>query len=299
MNSSTPLSEFHGGRFGQDNSAFNADRWFQPWSDSGTHDPATVTTPDPGDTGHYPSNDPYGTAVDGDPFPVDTTIPDVQTWSWDMWEQYKNSPNAIHLQAQNASGEMGVINSPDGTAPDGSKYALDTSANTLTLGSPTEPVVVFVTGKLGIPSNYEVKGYGVFVMRDDFHPDEPGSYSTPNQPQGGGLADEVNADIRGGFEWTGLAMIAGWRPTITTENMANGKSVRILGAFFGEDSVQSGGEQSLDTAQIIMKVGSYSNTSSQGLFEVFYSRSIFEPGGLIHDLLPEVTRQIVSIRELE
>jgi hypothetical protein len=274
--------------------AYNADRWFNEWTHGGTHDPGSLSQPSIDDPAVYPNNDPVGSTIEGDPFPVDTTIPDVQTWAWDMWEKHKNSALHIQPQGSGSSADITLVNAPDGTAPDPANYSIDTTNKIITLGSETNPQVVFVTGRFTIPSNWTVKGHGVIVLRDNYHPDE----QTNNTPTGN--TNETDAHLYGDFEWTGLAMIAGWRPELDTRNMPAGNSVRILGALFGEDSVQSGGEQSLDTAQIQVYIGpSKADASGNGLFEIFYCREIFEPGGLIYHLLPEVSRQIVSIRDLE
>jgi hypothetical protein len=58
----------------------------------------------------------------------------------------------------------------------------------------------------------------------------------------------------------------------------------------GEDSVQSGGEISLDSATIVLRI--------RDNFRVLYSNQLFAEGGLIHDMLPDVNREVVGTREL-
>jgi len=66
-----------------------------------------------------------------------------------------------------------------------------------------------------------------------------------------------------------LVIVAGWAPTI---------------------HVQSGGEVSLDSATIILKVESD--------FRILYSSALFAPGGLVRDQMPHVKRELVGTREI-
>ena len=64
----------------------------------------------------------------------------------------------------------------------------------------------------------------------------------------------------------------------------------VVGSLFGEDSVQSGGEISLDSASIILQ--------ADGPLRLYYSNSLFATGGLINEFLPSVVKRIVGLREL-
>ena len=66
--------------------------------------------------------------------------------------------------------------------------------------------------------------------------------------------------------------------------------VTIVGALFGEDSVQSGSETSLDSASIILRVKSP--------LRVLYSNSLFRAGGAINGFLPFVRREIIAVRNI-
>ncbi len=82
-------------------------------------------------------------------------------------------------------------------------------------------------------------------------------------------------------------IIAGWAPTI---DVANTGDATIVGALFGEDSVQSGGEISLDSATIILKINED--------FRVLFSNSLFQPGGMVHQFMPAVNREVVGITNI-
>ena len=62
------------------------------------------------------------------------------------------------------------------------------------------------------------------------------------------------------------------------------------GNYVGEDSVQSGGEISLDSSTIIM--------TFEDDFRVLYSSGLFGPGGLVRDFLPGVAKEVVGIRDI-
>lgn len=72
--------------------------------------------------------------------------------------------------------------------------------------------------------------------------------------------------------------------------MESGGEVTIVGALFGEDRVQSGGEISLDSATIILKI--------KDAFRVLYANSLFQPGGLVHEFLPLVKKEVVGVRDV-
>src|SRR5690606_19907604 len=116
--------------------------------------------------------------------------------------------------------------------------------------------IAFVTGTLDVNDNRTLRGYGILVVRDDFHPDEGGS----NEP-----STDAHIRIQGKLEWTGLVILAGWHPNLDLQPQSGSATGQIIinGALFGEDSVQSGGETALDTAQIQAYLGrSISNTST-------------------------------------
>lgn len=256
----------------------NAESFFQPWTGGGsTHDPRTVTQPSLTNSSVYPSA--------GDAFQMDANIPDVQEFSWNLWEAYglqTSNPDVVHLPPD--SQLLGVTGG---------------SGTVVQVGTETDPKIVFCTGALEIGSNRKLKGYGILVIRDDYHP-SVGTNTTDNTPTNGSTRNkEARLEIQGSLEWTGLVIIAGWRPSIDTSNMSAGNIAKINGALFGEDSVQSGGETSLDSAQIQFYIGpSKTSNSSNGRFDVTYCRSIFEPGGFVYDLIPETSREIVCIRDL-
>jgi hypothetical protein len=262
--------------------AHNASTFFDTWtSGSSTHDPNTQLTPSP-----------EGSNYEGDrgqAFPVDTSIPDVQTWSWELWSTYGNDPNSIHIDDQDSDlssidGEANVVVTNGGLAPGGGH-------KTFTIGDIDNPQVVFVTGELNVHQNRVLKGYGILVVRDDFHPDEGGN-NTPGV--------DAQIEVAGRLEWTGLVILAGWHPAIDTSGSREGSGIVVNGALFGEDSVQSGGETALDTAQINAYLGTSSGANNKnGAFVATYSREIFEPGGLIYDLLPNVNVRVLAMRDIE
>jgi hypothetical protein len=187
------------------------------------------------------------------PYPIDPDLADVQTFAWELWNGYHADPAAVLLNQGQHSG---------------------------TYGTEANPGVTFVTGELEVPSNQTFKGAGILVIRDNYDPNQGGG-NTPSQ--------RARLDINGKFEWTGLVIIAGWAPVVDVSS-SSGAEATIVGALFGEDSVQSGGEVSLDSATIIMRV--------HNPFRVLYSRSMFEPGGLVYQYMPAVTKEVVGIKNL-
>jgi len=153
---------------------------------------------------------------------------------------------------------------------------LSSGSQSGTYGDLSTPGVTFVTGRLQVDSGDTFKGSGILVIRDNYD----ANVDADNTP-----GTRAILDIRGNLEWTGLVIVAGWAPSISVTGDAT-----IVGALFGEDSVQSGGEISLDSATIIMNI--------QNNFRVLYSNSLFQPGGLVHDYLPMVKKEVVGIRNL-
>lgn len=147
-----------------------------------------------------------------------------------------------------------------------------------TYGTLSNPGVTFVTGSLKVKSGKTFKGAGILVVRDDYDP----NYDLNNTP-----SKKAYMEIDGTFEWTGLVIVAGWAPTIRVDP---GGDATIVGTLFGEDSVQSGGEISLDSATIIMRI--------RDNFRLLYSNQLFQPGGMVHNFMPGVERSVVGVREL-
>ena len=116
------------------------------------------------------------------------------------------------------------------------------------------------------------------MIRDNFDP----NYDTNNTP-----STRASLTVNGTLNWTGLVIVAGWAPSITVNN---GGSMQVVGAMMGEDSVMSGGEESLDTATIILRV--------RDDLDIMYSSEMFQPGGLIYDFLPLIDRTVVGAREI-
>jgi hypothetical protein len=145
-------------------------------------------------------------------------------------------------------------------------------------GDLSDPRVTFVTGVLEVSSGTTFQGCGILVIRDDYDP----NVDTSNTP-----SIRAQLHIYGTFRWTGLVILAGWAPDIV---VASGADATIVGGIFGEDSVQSGGEPSLDTAMVIMTVADD--------FRLLYSSGVFSPGGLVYNLLPRVRKEVVGVREL-
>ena len=214
---------------------------------AGSGDPTSGLTPAPTNT-YYDTSD--KTSPDY-PYPIDPSIPDVQDFSHALWNAYGSHPDANLLSAGSHSGTYGDL---------------------------ANPAVTFVTGELQVNAGETFKGAGVLVIRDDYDP----NVDSDNTP-----GDYAQLDINGTFEWTGLVIIAGWKPTIDVDN---GADATIVGALFGEDSVQSGGEISLDSATIIMKV--------RDDLQVLYSNGLFAQGGPINQFLPFVNKEVVGYRNL-
>jgi hypothetical protein len=145
-----------------------------------------------------------------------------------------------------------------------------------TYGNLSTAGVTFVTGTLRVDVGDTFKGSGILVIRDDYD----ANVDSDNTP-----STRAMLDIRGNLEWTGLVIVAGWAPSINVSGNAT-----IVGSLFGEDSVQSGGEISLDSATIIMNI--------KNNFRVLYSNSLFQPGGLVHDYLPLVKKEVIGSRNL-
>jgi hypothetical protein len=184
-------------------------------------------------------------------YPIDSRVPDVQAFSLALWNEYKNDSSATKLSAGNRTGTYGTV---------------------------ANPSVTFVTGTLTVPASMTFEGAGILVVRDEFDP----NVDTNNQP-----SQRASMIINGTFKWSGLVIVAGWAPSI---EVTTGGDSTIVGALFGEDSVQSGGEVSLDSATITMRI--------RDDFRVFYSNGLFEPGGPVNKFLPMVRREIVGIRNL-
>lgn len=225
---------------------FNIEAWFA--NSAGVGNDPTITSTPPPTSAYYDVAD--NTSPDY-PYPVDPSVPDVQTFAWDLWNRYGTDPSSTLLTAGSHAGTYGDLASPS---------------------------VTFVTGGFQVDAGQNFKGAGILVIRDDFDP----NVGTNNTP-----ANRAMMRIDGTFEWTGLVIIAGWAPAI---DVRPGGDSTIVGALFGEDSVQSGGEISLDSATINLYV--------QDDFRVLYSNSLFGPGGLIHDFLPGVRKEVVGVRDL-
>lgn len=187
----------------------------------------------------------------GYPFAIDPSAPDVQTFAHKLWQRYGKDAGINNLGGGSISGTFGDFDNPE---------------------------VTIVTGKLDVPSGKTLEGAGVLLIRDDYDPNT----DTDNRPD-----DKASLFVSGTFKWTGLVIVAGWAPTI---EVRDGGDATILGTLMGEDSVQSGGEISLDSATIILKV--------RDKMRILYSRSLFEPGGMVNGIMPRLTRDVVGIRSL-
>ncbi|MCH2373226.1 MAG: hypothetical protein MK538_03520 [Planctomycetes bacterium] len=211
------------------------------------NDPTVMLTPPP-TSSYYDTSD--KTSPDY-PYPVDPDIPDVQSFAHKLWNTHSTNPDANLLNGGRHSGEYGDM---------------------------ANPAVTFVTGTLQVNSRDTFRGAGVLVIRDNYDP----NVDSNNQP-----SKYARLLVKGTFEWTGLVIIAGWKPSV--EIRYNGNAT-IVGSLFGEDSVQSGGEISLDSATIIMKI--------RNSMRVLYSNGLFQPGGMIHSFLPGVNTEVVGIRKI-
>ena len=188
---------------------------------------------------------------EGYPFPVDPEVPDVQSFAWDLWSDYQDDSSAVKLDAGPHAGTFGELGAPR---------------------------VTFVTGELHVPAGETFEGTGILVIRDDFDPNS----NTNNRP-----SNRAVLNVEGTLRWTGLVVVSGWAPLV---HAAEGSDTTIVGALFGEDSVQSGGEISLDSATIILRVEDH--------FRVLFSRDLFERGGPIYDFLPEVEKTVIGVRQI-
>lgn len=157
-------------------------------------------------------------------------------------------------------------------------YLLDGGTLSGVYGALDDPRVTLVTGELTVSSGQTFEGAGILVVRDDYDPNVD-SNNTP--------ATRARMSVSGTFRWTGLVLVAGWAPSITIQT---GGDATIVGGLFGEDSVQSGGEISLDSATISLVV--------RDSMRIYYSRGVFNGGGLIYDLMPNVIFRVVGVREL-
>jgi hypothetical protein len=191
--------------------------------------------------------------ADGYPFPVDANAPDVQSYTEELWNTYQDDPLATKLAQGAHSGTYGTLQSP---------------------------AVTFVTGTLTVNAGTTFEGAGVLVIRDDYDPNDPNASNTPSV--------KASLVVNGTLRWTGLVLVAGWAPAIQT---GTGSDTTIVGSIYGEDSVMSGGETSLDSATISYVIN--------GPFRLKWSNALFAYGGPVHELLPFVLKEIVGIRELD
>lgn len=228
--------------FGQ----FDTEAWFT--YSAGTGNPLSKVTPSP-TADHYDLSDPNSPDY---PYPIDSTVPDVQDFAWKLWSQRKDDPDTYLLNGGNRSGTYGTL---------------------------VDPRVTFVTGTLAVASGETFEGAGVLVVRDDYDPNVD-SDNTPNT--------RANLSVSGNFRWTGLVLVAGWAPDITIQT---GGDATIVGGLFVEDSVQSGGEVSLESATISLHV--------RDDLRIYYSSAVFAPGGLVYSLMPSIIFKVVGVRELD
>jgi hypothetical protein len=201
----------------------------------------------PSPVGSY-SNDPNSPDY---VFPIDPIAADVQDYSWDLWNTFQNDPSVPKLNSGNQSG---------------------------TYGTQTDPGITMVTGTLRVPAGETFEGSGILVIRDDFDPNQD-SNNTPST--------SAALDVYGDFRWTGLVIIAGWRPNI---KVRPGGDATVVGTLMGEDSVMSGGEVSLNSATITMKI--------EDDLRLLYSHGLFEPGSFVYDHLPLLRKNVVGAKEL-
>lgn len=184
-------------------------------------------------------------------FPIDPNAADAQDYAWNLWSTFHTNPVATLLGSGNRQG---------------------------TFGTPASPSLTFVTGTLRVPAGQTFQGNGILVIRDNYDPNTD-SNNLPNT--------SAMLDIVGNFKWTGLVIIAGWHPQILVRP---GGDATIVGSLMGEDSVMSGGEISLDSATIEMRI--------QDDFRINYSSALFQPGSWIYDYLPLLRKEVVGAREL-
>jgi hypothetical protein len=184
-------------------------------------------------------------------FPIDPIASDVQDFAWNLWSTYTANPATVKLGSGNRTG---------------------------TYGTPADPKLVFVTGELQVPAGQTFQGNGILVIRDNYDP----NVDTNNLPSTSALLD-----IYGNFRWTGLVIIAGWHPQILVRPGGDGT---VVGSLMGEDSVMSGGEVSLDSATIELRI--------QDDLRLLYSNALFQPGSFIYDYLPLLRKEVVGAREI-
>ncbi|MBI4584670.1 MAG: hypothetical protein HY717_11705 [Planctomycetes bacterium] len=187
------------------------------------------------------------------PYPVIPNLPDVQSFAFELWNRYKDQSSTTKLNSGSHQGTYGDLSNPG---------------------------ITFVTGALQVDTGTTFRGCGLLVIRDAYDPNT----DTDNQPP-----TRARFDIRGTFQWTGLVIVAGWAPDISVSSDA-GANATIAGALFGEDSVQSGGEISLDSATITMTI--------RNSFRILYSNGLFRQGGILHNYLPFVQKEVIGIREI-
>lgn len=226
-------------------SQMNTEAWFK--NSAGTGDPLSNVFPTVSST--YFSSDP---ASPDYAFPVNPDLPDVQDYSWTLWNEHRStSKTSVKYTGGDHIGEYGTLAAPE---------------------------VTFVTGHLNIPASKTLRGCGILVIRDDFDP----SIDTNNTP-----AQAAKLTVGGTLEWTGLVIIAGWDPSIT---VSPGGSATIVGSLMAEDSVMSGGEVSLDgsTIQVVAKER----------LELRYCSQLFQPGGYLHDFLPMLKQELLTVRDI-
>ncbi len=213
--------------------------------------------------------------------PVQVAIgaPDVQTFAYDLW-------------ATKQAGDLVLTQNDVLTGNYTSSASSTTDARGL--GTLAEPRVVFVTGQLENTLK-DFKGAGILVIRDDWDPAVGGDRLVGSPKKG-------SAEIRNTFEWTGLVIVAGWGPNISTRNLPAGLKASINGALIGEDSVQSSSEASLDDATICFRIGPAAGSSvATGRFELFFSKDVFGetlPNGSSNPIwqrLPVVDKRVVCV----
>jgi hypothetical protein len=187
------------------------------------------------------------------PYAIDANVPNVQDLAFELWRAHQSDPAANLLGTGAHEGEYGTL---------------------------AQPKVTFVTGELMVAANKQFRGCGILVIRDNYDPNT----QTNNTP-----ATYARMTIDGNFEWTGLVIVVGWNPSINIRSTA-GAQATIVGGLFGEDSVQSSGEISLNSAAIM--------TTVSNPLRLLYSNGLFREGGLLNQYLPMVKREIVGIREI-
>lgn len=184
-------------------------------------------------------------------FPINSDLPDVQSHAASLWNTERGAPTTNELVEGSHSGTYGTLASPG---------------------------VTFVTGALTVPSGSTFEGAGILVIRDDYDP-EVDTDNTPDRA--------AYLTVNGTFEWTGLVLVVGWNAGVTVNA---GGDATIVGSLLGEDSVQSMGEISLDSATMIFNV--------QDDLRILWSSELFNSSGGIRPLLPTVKRTLVGTRRI-